>query len=375
MIIAVNITSTQTKQLPEENDFIFETFTRIIAAHPEHNFIIILEETIQSFFSAYKNAITVLVSPVKKNVAQLYLRNNVKISSILNKYKPDVYVTYAADASLKTRTKQVIIVNDLLFIHQPKLFKKSILLFYKNLFPSCIKKAAKIITVSESCKKDIVQHYKTADDKISVAYSGFNKSFEPVSYDEKENIKLNFTEGNEYFIYTGEIALHKNLINLLKAFSAFKKRLKSNMQLVIAGKPGVGYEAFIETLRLFKFKKEVKLLTDAPLPDVIKLTAAAYAMVHAVMNESFAAAPLQAMKSGVPVITADELASHEICADAALYANAENFKEVAVKMMLLYKDENLRNELIEKGKKQSAKFNWNTTAEIVWENIKNFQDK
>jgi glycosyltransferase involved in cell wall biosynthesis len=62
--------------------------------------------------------------------------------------------------------------------------------------------------------------------------------------------------GNEYFIYSGEIGTHKNLLNLLKAFSAFKKRQKSNMQLLIAGKCLDGNtKIFLKALRLFKCSK------------------------------------------------------------------------------------------------------------------------
>ena len=83
-------------------------------------------------------------------------------------------------------------------------------------------------------------------------------------------MKGKYADGNEYFIYTGEIGSNKNLLNLLKAFSAFKKRQKSNMQLLIAGKPGWKYEEFLENLRLFRFKEEVKLLEYLPLPEARK---------------------------------------------------------------------------------------------------------
>ena len=65
--------------------------------------------------------------------------------------------------------------------------------------------------------------------------------------------------------------------------------------------------------------------------------------------EGFGTQVLQAMKSGVPVITSPESAMSEICGDAALYADPENFKDIAVKMMLIFKDENLRKTLIDKG--------------------------
>jgi len=158
-------------------------------------------------------------------------------------------------------------------------------------------------------------------------------------------------------------------LNLLKAFSAFKKRQKSNMQLLIAGKPSWKYEVFFESLRLFKFKDDVKILKDPSLEELVKITGAAYAIIHPSLYESAAIQPLEAMKSCVPVIASPKGAMPEIYGDAALYADTENFKDIAVKMMQLFKDENLRKELIEKGKIQAEKFNWNITAELLWESI------
>ena len=134
------------------------------------------------------------------------------------------------------------------------------------------------------------------------------------------------------------------------------------MQLLIAGKPGLKYKEFLENLRLFRFKEEVKLLEYLPLPELTIVTASAYAMVYPSLLEGFGTQVLEAMKSGVPVITSPASPMSEICGNAALYADPENFKDIAIKMMLIYKDENLRKELIEKATFQAEKYNWDITA-------------
>ncbi len=110
------------------------------------------------------------------------------------------------------------------------------------------------------------------------------------------------------------------------------------------------------------FKDEVKILKDPSIEERIKMIAAAYAMVDPSLFGGFTTQPLEAIKCGVPVICSAKGAMQEIFGDAALYADVENFKEVAVKMMQLFRDENLRNELIAKGKIISEKFNWDVTA-------------
>jgi len=141
------------------------------------------------------------------------------------------------------------------------------------------------------------------------------------------------------------------------------------MQLLIAGKTGWNPGDFFDNLRLFRFKDEVKLLENLSLPELVKVTASAYAMVYPSFLEGFGMQSLQAMKSGVPVITSTASAMSEICGEAALYADPENFKEIAVQMMLIFKDENLRKTLIEKGKLQAEKYNWNRTALLFWNAI------
>ena len=103
--------------------------------------------------------------------------------------------------------------------------------------------------------------------------------------------------------------------------------------------------------------------------DLVKITAAAYALVYPSLLEGFGVPVLEAMKCNVPVITSLGSSMEEIAKDAALYADAKNFEEIAGKMMLIYKDEKLRKELIEKGKIIAARYSWQRTAELLWQSI------
>jgi glycosyltransferase involved in cell wall biosynthesis len=369
MVIAVKTKITGKDEVEENDNFIFEAFRRIIKLHSEHNFILISEKKLNDVLTSFDNVTNVATGEEKKNPVSRYLWYNIKIPAILKKYKADVFISCDGIASLATKVSQCIIGPDLTFIHQPSFFKKSALLFYKTFIPRSLKKAKLIFTFSEFCKTDIIKQYKINDEKIKVVNKGINENFKEISYEEREAVKAKYTNGNEYFIYTGEVGIHKNLLNLLKAFSAFKKRQKSSMQLLIAGKQEWKYEDFLKNLCLFKFKDDVKILKDPTLQELVEITAAAYAMVHPSLYESFATQPLEAMRSGIPVINSSKGAMCEICGDAALYADMENFKEIAVKMMQLFKDENLRKELIEKGKIQAEKFNWGITSYLLWENV------
>ncbi len=77
------------------------------------------------------------------------------------------------------------------------------------------------------------------------------------------------------------------------------------------------------------------------------------------------------MKCNVPVITSNTHVIHEICGDAALYVNDQDNIDIADKLMLIFKDETLRAELIVKAKKQVNKFSWENTSLLLWRSIVN----
>jgi glycosyltransferase involved in cell wall biosynthesis len=368
MVIAVNTRFLIKDELTTYGNFIFETFSRITKSHPQHTFIFIFDRPWHTSFLFSENVIPVATGPQAKHPAQWYIWYNIKIPGVLKRYKADVFISPDGFCSLATKIPQCLLIYDLAFLHDHASMNKSHFLFYKKFTPRFIKKSKIVFTVSEFTKAQITQQYPLDADKIKVVYEGSNENFRPVSVEEREEVKTKYAGGNEYFIYTGEIGSNKNLVNLLKAFSAFKKRQKSNMQLLIAGKPGFKYDEFMEDLRLFRFKEEVKLLDHLLQQQLAKVTASAYAMVYP-LRLGFGTQVLQAIKSAVPVITSPRSAMAEICGDAALYADPENFRDIAIKMMLIFKDENLRKALIERAIINARKYDWNTTAGLLWNAI------
>ena len=104
-----------------------------------------------------------------------------------------------------------------------------------------------------------------------------------------------------------------------------------------------------------------------PEAELTGLMGAAYGLTYISKWEGFGVPVLEAMRSGVPVITAKGSAMQEIAGDAALYADPDNVEEIASVMMTLYKDESLRARLIEKGYKVEPGFTWDRSADLVWE--------
>jgi glycosyltransferase involved in cell wall biosynthesis len=100
-----------------------------------------------------------------------------------------------------------------------------------------------------------------------------------------------------------------------------------------------------------------------------KLIGASYALVYPSHFEGFGIPVLEAMQSEVPVLTSENSSMQEIAEDAALFFDPVDIADIADKMMLIYKDEDLRQKLIEKGKLIASKYSWSRTADLLWESI------
>ncbi len=341
MVIAVDMKGSGAYQ-----NFIHETFKRITAQQPQHTFLFILDKPYDLSLVFSENVIPLIVSSVKASLLS-QLRINHKIYSLLKKYKADVFVS--TQTLSNTKIPQCLIASD-------------------NIPSKSLNKSSIILTHSEFAKKEIIEKYKINPDKICIVYNGVEEIYKPLLFDEKENVKEQYANGNEFFLITETLQSKKNVLDLLKAFSVFKKMQKSNMQLLIFVQTRVTKE-IVEALRLFKFKSDVKILGKLDKKEHIKITGGAYAFISPFARDGYSHI-LEAMKCDVPVITNNVVgAIPEVASDAALYFNSNDYKDIADKMMLIYKDEKLRQHLIDKGREQVKKYNWEKSAPMLWMSI------
>ena len=345
---------------------------RMVRRYPDHEFIFVFDRIYDANFLFNKNVMAVVTGPRANNPLMWKLWYDVKIPTLLRKYNADVFVSTDGIGSLTAKTPQCIVVHDLSFLYYPSFTKRTELFFYKRYFNKFLQKANSIITVSEFLKTGISDQYAVKKEKAIAVHCAVNEIFSPLNEDGKEEVKNKYTDGKNYFIYTGDIHPQKNLINLLKAFSGFKKRQKSNWKLVLTGKLNKNYKSFGESIKTYKYRDEVIILTDQlEVEEKARLVGSAYAFIYPPIKEGFGLEVLEAINCHIPVITSPHSAMQEIAGDAALYADPGDHKDIADKMMLLYKDESLRNSLIEKGQQIAAQYSWNKTVDLFWQSILN----
>lgn len=265
--------------------------------------------------------------------------------------------------SLTSSIPQVLAIHDLAFLHYPEGISAMHRRYYTHFTPRFIRKARHIITVSEFSKADIIRHYPEAARKISVIRNDADPGFSPLPWDARQAIKEQFTGGVEYFLYVGAIHPRKNLVNLLKGFSWFKHRHKSNMKLVLAGRQAWKNDQFRQQLASYKYRADVLLTGYLPQAPLYGVMASAYALVYPSIWEGFGLPVLEAMRSGVPVITTGNSAIPEVAGDAAIYVDPQDHEGWGKAMGTLYKDEDFRSQCISLGLARSRQFSWAASAE------------
>ena len=346
--------------------FLFETLNRLTLKFPQHRFLYIFDKPYDENLRFAKNVLPIIAGPQTNSSLRLQYWFNFKIPAVLRKHKADVFVSMEGICSLRTKTPQCLIITDLSFLNQPQLIKRSQARFYKKFTPAFLAKAKSIATVSDYSKSVIANQYKISAADVDVIKPGIDDIFKPIAWEEKEFIKEKYTGGKAYFLFSGDINLHSNLINLLKAFSFFKKRQKSNMMLIVAGNAD---ESFKKELKNYKYRDEVKLLENLPKEELAKITASAYAIVYPVLYADFSLPLLQAMQCAVPVVTSNAGAFPSIGEGAALYANPHDFKDIAENMMLVFKDEDKADGLVKAGKILLQQYHWDKAADLLMQCI------
>ena len=369
MRIAVNTIFLQKDHLEGYGYFVQEIFSRLAKQYPEHEFIFIFDRPYDPQFIFSSNVKPIVVSPKARHALSFKYWYDIKLPLALRTIKPDLLIQPYGFCSETTSIPQLLVLHDLAFKHFPQFIPKHHLYYYRAFTQRFLNKAKKILTVSEFSKNDIINQYGISPEKIAVVYSAAKNCFHRIELAEQQKIKNKYADGKEYFLFTGGIHPRKNLMNLLKAFSLFKKWQRSNMKLLVAGRLAWQYDTVLEKLKSYKYKDDVVLLNYLSEETLAKITASAYAMVFPSLFEGFGVPVIEAMQCGIPVITSNTSSLPEIGADAALYADPTDPESIAKQMLDLYKDETLRSKITQEGLQHAMKFSWDKTAALCWQNI------
>jgi glycosyltransferase involved in cell wall biosynthesis len=361
MTIAVHTEDRQPAIANHEWKNIFETLFR---QYPEHRFVFLSPARDAGELPLLPNVVvpsTFLTTsiPILKK-----WRQKMQLNGLLKQYAADIFVTNELYLRLDKSIRQVLLLTDEQVFKITGNRKKFPL--NKPRIKNALERADQVLVVSSFAAKFLCSAILLREDKVTPCGLAAGSSLKPLTWEEKQEIKESITGGKEYFLYTGSISPGNHIITLLKAFSLFKKRQLSNLQLVLAGPILWPLGGFEEKLATYRYRSDVIVLEKADELLQAKLLGAAYACVNPSTSEGFSAFQLMALCCGIPVISSSQNSEPE--SEAVLRAG-NNAEEIANQMKLLYKDENFRASLVVNAAMETEKYNPSAVAAHVWQAI------
>ena len=291
----------------------------------------------------------------------------------IDKPKPDVFFAPIHYAPRFCPAPLVLGIMDLSFLHFPEMFKKRDLYKLRNWTAYSVRKARRIITISQSTKDDIIKKYQIEAGRIAVVYPGIklNENLKMKNEELKfqiSNLKKKYGVEEDYILYVGTLQPRKNLVRLIEAFISVNSRQqtvngKKKLKLVIAGKKGWMYEEIFKKVKELNLEKEVVFtgyVPDEELPILYK-GAKCFALVS--LYEGFGFPVLEAMSMGVPVVCSNSSSLPEVAGEAAILVDPKNVEDIkgGIEKILGMSDEEIER-LRSQGIKQASKFTWEKTA-------------
>ncbi|XOU93930.1 MAG: glycosyltransferase family 4 protein [Candidatus Kerfeldbacteria bacterium] len=284
------------------------------------------------------------------------------ISAYLMKANLDLFHSPISSLPLTYTRKSIITVHDLAIYKNPSWFPSQII-STKLLVPQSLRKANKIIAVSNSTKKDLQEIFNVSSKKIKVVHEG--ASIEKISVKNKKIDSLTrFKLGPKYILYIGTLMPRKNIVTLIRAY---KKLLQaepgySEYQLILAGAKAFGSEAIFDEIKALKLKKQVKYIGYVTHNQKMELIKKATCFTFPSSYEGFGLPVLEAMALGTPVITSNVSSLPEVAGKAAILVDPEKEMEIANALKKLLSNKKLQARLSKSGKKQAQNFTWENCA-------------
>ncbi len=256
----------------------------------------------------------------------------------------------------------VLTVHDLIFKLFPQHHKRLNCWFLNAAMPLFVRRANAIITISESSKRDLIQHYGTPAEKITVIYEAAAPHFQPASPFTASQMRREYGLPDRFLLTVGTIEPRKNLSRLLDALVRLRTD-DPHLHLVVVGTRGWLYDEFFRKIRALGLEDSVHFpgyILDADLPAVYS---AATAVVIASLYEGFGLPVLEAMACGAPVVSSQASSLPEIGGEAARYFDPLDIDDMTTTLRQVLADEELRAEMRAAGLEQAAKFSWERAAQ------------
>lgn len=257
--------------------------------------------------------------------------------------------------------RSVVTIYDMSFMRYPERTTRARRAYLNAIVPPSVRRASRVLTISESSKREIVELLDVDPDRIDIAVPGVNKQFKPCDPLDVAAFREEQSLPDHFILYVGTIEPRKNLTTLIRAYAELPE--KDEIPLVIAGGAGWGSDEVYRLIEALGLTNHI-LLPGYVSNDRLPLWYnAADVFVYPSLYEGFGLPIVEAMACATPVIASNSTSLPEAAGDAALLVPPLDVAAWRDALHSLLNDADQQDDLARRGRKHAGQFDWSRTAQ------------
>lgn len=271
--------------------------------------------------------------------------------------------------------KTVVVIHDVGFRRLPDLYKPIQRAYHEWTTRDIVKRASRILTVSEFSKQEIVETFKASPDQIQVIYPGIDHDrYYRRDAADMRRVLERFQIPKPFFLYIGRIELKKNVGMIIKAFEKvvieafekFKDRrgVGDPFRLVLVGQPGAGYEEVERLIAKSPIREMIHVTGYVNEEEKIALLSSAAALIHPAWYEGFGIPIVEAMATGCPVICSKVASLPEVAGEHhVLWFDPTNVYDLVKQMSVALHPDTEQEKRARAAMEWSRRYTWEQAAQ------------
>jgi glycosyltransferase involved in cell wall biosynthesis len=268
-----------------------------------------------------------------------------------------------------TPCKSIVTIHDCIHLRFPQYLPNRLGYVYaRSSLWVATHRATRVLTVSETSKRDILRYFRVPESKIDVIYNAIDERLGGAPTDEEvAQVRERYQLNEPFVLYAGNIKPHKNLERLIEAFHTLRRGGLEHVKLLIIGDEVSKYATLRRAVHRYKLHKHVRFFGFVPDKTLASLYRLASVFVFPSLYEGFGFPPLEAMAAGTPVITSNVSSLPEVVGDAALLIDPYAPDEIAHAMRRVLTEPGLSEDLRVRGLARVKEFSWDRSIRRVRE--------
>ena len=257
--------------------------------------------------------------------------------------------------------RNVLVFHDLQHEYYPQFFAPAELDERKRVFSASLRRADRVIAVSEYTRQTILERFGLPPERVATAHEAADGRFHPDRWrapDLPRVLAKYDLRGEEYLLFPAHTWRHKNHHGALEALAVLRARTGLRPLLVLTGAPKQGHPGLLESAHRLGLMEQVRFLGYCPLDDIPALYRGAAALFYPSLFEGFGIPLVEAMWCSCPIVCSNATSLPEVAGNAALLADPQSPDALADALGRILTDAALRAALVERGILRAREFSW-----------------